>query len=257
MNAIENNVPESSEVVLVQAERRPAMPPVEVESMPIASLVGACGKLSAALAMARDRCKMATKDKTNTFHKYAYASSDEIISTAKAALENTGLAIIPHSQRMTVQGVGNTAFYALNRTVILSHASGEYIPLTVDGWPVVLERGKTLDKAFATALTTSLSYLLRDLLQMPRGDEADMNARNDTPKSMPKQEPPAQPPEPTPLQRTMKAIENAATLDELKTAWLDRCKLRFTALEAAQLQETKDARKARLTPREPGIDFET
>jgi len=166
------------DVVLVKAERRPAMP--HPEAQPVAVQNHACPNLSQALSLARDRCKMAAKGSYNAFHKYAYASADEVITTAKEALEGTGLAIIPQVQEMTVLGSGNAALYALNRTIFLSHASGEFIPLSVIGWPVVPERGKPLDKAFATALTNSLSYLLRDLLQMPRGAEVDMDARDDT-----------------------------------------------------------------------------
>lgn len=180
MNAVAER-PES-DVVLVQAERRPAMPPAEV-SEPVAQV--ACGKLSAALATARDRCKMAAKGSYNSFHKYAYASADEIILTAKESLEGTGLAIIPQKQRMSVLALGNKAVYTLDRTIFLSHASGEFVPLTVEGWPVIPDNGRPLDKALATALTTSMAYLLRDLLQMPRGESEDMNARNDTAEAKP------------------------------------------------------------------------
>jgi len=182
---------QNASMVLVQPNRLPALPEPAPDPLPVAHV--ACGKLSAALATARDRCKMATKDKTNEFHKYRYASADEIILTAKEALADTGLAIIPQRQKMTVIGAGNQSSYALDRTIFLSHSSGEYVPLTLEGWPVILERGKTLDKAFATALTTSMSYLLRDLLQMPRGDEQDMNARHDAPV---KEKPAAKPAEP-------------------------------------------------------------
>jgi hypothetical protein len=40
-------------------------------------------------------------------------------------------------------------------------------------WPVTLERGRPLDKAVAIASTSSLGYLLRDLLLMARVDPGD------------------------------------------------------------------------------------
>jgi len=49
-------------------------------------------------------------------------------------------------------------------------------------WPVVPDRGRPPDKALASALTTSLAYLLRDLLLMPRVDPADdLAGREDRP----------------------------------------------------------------------------
>ncbi len=169
---------ENHDVVLVQAERGPAMPLATApEPQPVAIPHG-CPNLSAALALARDRCKMAAKSSHNSFHKYDYASADEVIATAKAALADSGLAVIPQAHKMSVQMAGNKSFYSVDRTILLTHSSGEYVPITLD-WPVIPDNGRPLDKALATALTTSMSYLLRDLLQMPRGDEADMNARND------------------------------------------------------------------------------
>ncbi len=143
----------------------------------------ACPNLSQALAAARDKCGGAVKQGKVAFGatNYAYATSDEAIAVASEALRGSGLAIIPVSEELTVINAGANTFYALNRTLILSHASGEFTPLEVRGWPVIQERGKGLDKAYATALTGSLAYKLRDLLQMPRGDKFadDMNQRDD------------------------------------------------------------------------------
>lgn len=140
----------------------------------------ACPKLSEALAAARDRCKAATKDSENAFHHYKYASADEVISTACEALRGSGLALIPVGEELTIVQAGARTFYALNRSLVLSHSSGEFTPLEVRGWPVIEERGRPLDKAYAVALTTSLAYKLRDLLQMPRGEQfGEMDQRDD------------------------------------------------------------------------------
>lgn len=223
------------EAVIVSSERRPPMPVIDDRPLPVEQ--HACPKLSEALALARDRCKMAHKDKTNSFHKYSYASADEVIQTAKDALAGTGLAIIPQVQELTVLGAGNVALYALNRTIFLSHSSGEFVPLSVRGWPVIQEKGKPLDKAFAVALTTSLSYLLRDLLQMPRGDDADMNARNDQrvkplPVPAPSEKPAAKEPTPAILRNDLsqrirdiaktKKIEPDAVFARLRMLMLER-----------------------------------
>ena len=157
-----------------------------------------CPKLSAALAAARDRCGRAAKDGYNDFHKYKYASADEVINIAKAALDATGLAIIPKSQKLRILGDGNAAVHVLDRLLFLSHSSGEFVPIEIEGWPVIPERGRPLDKAMAVALTCSLAYWLRDLLQMPRGDEADMNTRDDRDKDPPRAQPKAEPSQPDP-----------------------------------------------------------
>lgn len=148
-----------------------------------------CPKLSEALALARDKCKAAAKSSRNTHHGYAYASADEVIDTASEALHGSGLAVIPVSEELTVLGSGQLAIYALNRELMLTHSSGEFVPLEVRGWPVVPDRGRPLDKAYAIALTSSLSYKLRDLLQMPRGTQDDVAAQDDrqTPASPPPQ----------------------------------------------------------------------
>lgn len=57
---------------------------------------------------------------------------------------------------------------------------------------------------------------------------------------------PAGKPARTPFDQTKAAIEDAATLAALKEVWLARCKLQFTAEEAADLQFVKDQRKVEL-----------
>lgn len=159
-----------------------APPPRAVAASPAGGelMMGSCPNLSAALASARDRCKGASKDAKNTHHGYKYASADEVIATASAALDGSGLCIVPIKEELTVVGSGNLAFYALHRLLVLSHSSGECTPLEVRGWPVIPERGRPLDKAYAIALTSSLAYKLRDLLQMPRGEQYDdVSAQND------------------------------------------------------------------------------
>jgi hypothetical protein len=167
--------------------RRPGVPMRAPEPEPPPP-AGACGNLAAALSAARDKCKPAALDATNTFHKYDYASAEEILRVGGEALKGSGLAVVPVSSQLTVLGDGSATIHALDRDLLLIHSSGESLPLRVRGWPVIPDRGRPLDKAFASALTTSLSYLYRDLLQMPRVDPADdMAGREDRPAPKPKQ----------------------------------------------------------------------
>lgn len=168
--------------------------------------VAPIANLAAALAAAQKKCQAVVQDKKNTFHGYRYASAEAIITEAREALSDTGLSLLP--LRQSIDG-GGTDRYELQRTFLLLHTSGERMPLYV-AWPVVPEKGRPLDKAAAIADTLSLSYLLRDLLLMPRIDEKDdANARDD------RQAEPAQPrePEPAPEQPTKPAAKRPSEAD--------------------------------------------
>ena len=158
------------------------------------------GKLADALDKARARCKAAHKDSTNTFHKYKYASAESILDEAKAALEGTGVALIPVRNELQVKGSGPNALLNCHRWMLLTHASGEAVPVEFD-WPVIPDRGRPTDKAYASALTTGLAYYLRDLLAMPRVDpEDDIAGREDRdePAATPPPKPPPAAPKPAP-----------------------------------------------------------
>lgn len=157
-------------------------------------------KLCAALAAAQKKCKAAPKDAENTFHHFKYASAEAIIQEAKEALADSGIAPLAFPPHMVTRGNGPTCYFFLERDVRLMHVSGEEITMACE-WPVIPDKGRPLDKAFASADTTSLAYFYRDLLMMPRSDPADeMAGRKDEPakpqqqKSAPKPEAPKEPP---------------------------------------------------------------
>lgn len=182
-----------------------ALIPAAEPTAPLTTLVRSTqpSDLAKALASARDKCKAAPHDRTNNFHHYNYASAESIINAAKEALEGTGLSLVPAAPKMTVLGTGNMAIYSLSRAFALIHASGETLPLGTIEWPVIPDKGRPLDKAFAVALTSSLAYVYRDLLLMPRvAADEDMAGRDDrhaalapAPATRPTQPPPAPPAE--------------------------------------------------------------
>lgn len=136
----------------------------------------ALGALAKALAGAQKRCRPADKDSRNRHHGYDYASAEEIVTTARAALDDSGLALAPTG--MSVHSEGPRP--ELRCTWLLMHESGESLPME-SAWPIVEEKGRPLDKATAIAATASLSYLLRSLLLMPRiKSDDDMDRRDDT-----------------------------------------------------------------------------
>lgn len=142
-----------------------------------------CGKLAEALSRARDRCRAVSKGSYNAHHKYDYADADAIIEEAKSALADSGIEVVPLGARPTVVGSGGALTWTLSQVFELMHSSGESRLITFD-WPVVPGAGRPLDKAYASALTSSLAYFYRGLLLMSRKlepDEQTMDGRDDRP----------------------------------------------------------------------------
>jgi len=176
--------------------------------------------LAAALATARDKCKAAHHDRRNTHQNFDYASAESVLRAAGEALDESGLSLVPLEQEMAVLQAGSKAVFSLNRRMLLCHSSGESMPLVLKGWPVVEGNGRPLDKAFAIALTTSLAYLYRDLLQMPRVAQSDDlagrddSAREEQPEA-PKRRKPAPPAQPEPAPATQHANGNGRSREEM------------------------------------------
>jgi hypothetical protein len=178
-------------------------PPVPQINSPLAHI-------AQALAAAQQQCKAATKDRTNAYARYDYASAEAIISEAKAALAGTGLAVVSDAPKLKIIGTGNMAIYTMTRSFMLLHVSGEEMNLGQIEWPVSPDgKQRTLEKAYAIAITSSLGYFLRDLLLMPRVDQSDELAGTPPPSQQqraPQPEPeqhtpdPELPPAPEPAQ---------------------------------------------------------
>lgn len=113
------------------------------------------------------------KDATNQFHKYDYVSSEAMIADCRRALHDAGLSIACVCRKIAADGDRET----LTSTFRLFDDK-DTVDLSID-FPIVPDKGRPRDKAAAGAMTMSLSYFLRDLLLVPRKDEADINARDD------------------------------------------------------------------------------
>jgi hypothetical protein len=140
---------------------------------------GACPRsgtvsLSDGLLVAQGAISGVSKDSRNTFHKYAYTSAEGMISACRDALQRGGVVARRTGWEIVADGL-----YVQSRLTVCHGWSGESSESTVV-WPIVVEKGRPVDKAVASALTTSLSYWLRDLLCLPREDESGhMDGRND------------------------------------------------------------------------------
>ena len=142
--------------------------------------------LAKALAEAQARCTSVEKDAFNSYHKYKYASANAILAVGKQALTGSGLSLLPLAPQLIVLGSGTMAIPGLEQGFLLTHASGQCIPLGLVKWPVVPGKGKELDKAFSGALTSAHAYLLRGLLGIPAAEPGEeISAREDRTETAP------------------------------------------------------------------------
>lgn len=133
-------------------------------------------KMSNALVQAQSLIVGMSKDSTNAFHKYAYVSAESIVMEARKALNSAGLSV---SRDYAVELRESFPHPFLRSRFVLSHSSGESSSYVTD-WFIIEASGRPFDKALAGALTSSLAYFLRDLLLIPKQEEADgMDKRDD------------------------------------------------------------------------------
>lgn len=207
--------------------------------------------IASALLKAQQAIESVKKDATNSFHRYNYTSAEEMIGACRKALHDHGL-VATRATWVIDKEIGE--FGAVISTMTLMHAeSGERIDAPIT-WPIVPEKGRPMDKAIAAALTSSLSYWLRDLLMLPREEEG-MDKRDDSayepqkqtqvlppvkktePAQKPSAEPPADPdlsPTPDALRKKLVMLmeRDGVTKEEVeKTSVLNRMVPEGTPLE--------------------------
>lgn len=130
--------------------------------------------LARALVAAQRDLKGVSKGSENKFQHYKYASADDMMSACRAALHANGLAA--RRSRWTIEADEQHHWCVASYELI--HESGEMESFVMaTRWPFSEEKGRTLDKALAGALTSSFGYWLRDLLLVPRDDE-EMDKRD-------------------------------------------------------------------------------
>jgi hypothetical protein len=132
--------------------------------------------LASALLAAQSALPSVGKDSKNSFHHYAYTSSEAMIGACRAALHSAGLVL--RRSGWTFEGTADGGIVK-SQFILSCPASGESVTDEV-GWVAIPEKGRPVDKALASALTASLNYFLRDLLMVPREEESEMDKRDDT-----------------------------------------------------------------------------
>ena len=135
--------------------------------------------VAAALVMAQARMKAVGKDETVDYgKKYAYVSAEAMIGACREALNSSGLALVRSGVRFVEGNETRADMVACEYQLI--HASGEMLAFVDVPWFVIEMNGRPIDKALAGALTTSMSYFLRDLLLVPKCDEQEIDKRDDS-----------------------------------------------------------------------------
>ena len=189
------NLPAVQDAEVVPATTTPTNGQLTLPSRP-----GGLPHLARALVKAQKACRAVVKNSYNSYHKYAYANAEDIIAEGQETLSAAGISFCPESWRVNgFQKDGQDRYELIRVCSLTEEQSGEEKILTC-AWPIVVEKGRPLDKATAIAFTSSLEYILRDILLMPRvNSENDMNARDDRPAPPPQQRPN---PPPTPAAAT-------------------------------------------------------
>jgi hypothetical protein len=202
--------------------------------------------IAKALVQAQIACEPVEKDSTNSFHKYKYASSDDMVAAGKRAMNSAGLALarigwahepakyVVYDSLREKPDAAPHGEYIPARLVVtyaLASAEGETVILPPVSVPVLPEKGRPEDKAEAAALTYSHGYVVLGLLELERADESDVDRRDDRDRGQarpqartqrapePKREdtPPAA--APTPLDTMREADELLAYVKTKRDVW--------------------------------------
>ena len=189
-------------------------------------------KLIQALLNAQLSVAGVQKNARNDFAKYDYVSADGMVGQLRLSLLNNGLVFFRRSWSLN-NGQVHSVF-------VLSHPESGESEESAVSMPVVETKGRPADKAVLGALTTCLSYVLRDLLLVPRVDELEIDNRsNDDVLSKPKVAP-----APASAPSTVGGSEADAVLEEVKKiaasrgdgeAWIESCLHRASEVEGRDI----------------------
>lgn len=148
--------------------------------------------LARGLLQAQSAVRSALKRDRNEHHGYSYASAEDVIIVARDALSAGGLAWIVRAARFVLWpatpgasdqgklgGVWGAVGVLVLQVGVIAAGTGDSLEIETE-IPVVPQQGRPLDKALFAAHTEGLSYLLRDLLLIPREQSPDVSGRADT-----------------------------------------------------------------------------
>ena len=137
-------------------------------------------KLAAKFIQVMQECSHITKTGVNSFHKYKYATSSDVMQKVNAALTKYGIASFVTPNLISLQDVttakGNTEHLATVEVVVtlVDKDSGESASLKGLG-----NGQDSGDKAVAKALTSAMKYAYMMSLAISTGDDPEADQRTD------------------------------------------------------------------------------
>ena len=137
-------------------------------------------QLYLALHRAQQIVGAVAKTSTNAHQRYQYASAEDMLKAARAALNEAGVVVMRQGYTLdrNVARDGEVIIDVRQTFYVIHAESGQHVMHDVV-FPAVVGKGRPDDKAVAGALTSGLSYYMRDLLLIPRVDESEMDRRDD------------------------------------------------------------------------------
>lgn len=180
--------------------------------------------LSKALLKAQAEVAGVVKNARNEFAKYDYVSADGMVGQLRSALISNGLLF--NRSSWFVEGTLVRSNFSL-----IHVESGEERNFVADV-PIVETKGRPADKAVLGAVTTALSYTLRDLLLVPRVDELEVDNRSDD-EPIRRPSPPANASQLSPL---AKEVEKESQRRDDGGSWLSSCMERASAVEGRPIK---------------------
>lgn len=131
-------------------------------------------RIAASLLAAQRAAKAVPKAATNSHQGYKYADAESIIDEGRTALNGAGLSMLVTDVKVDT----STSPPKIVSRILLAHESGDSYSYDRE-WFIIEQKGRPLDKGEGGALTSSLAYAIRDVLLLPRDDDAAAMDRRD------------------------------------------------------------------------------
>lgn len=130
------------------------------------------GKLVAALSQAMADVGAVQKTGKNNFHKYSYASAEDISRAVQPVFAKNGLVLICRNICKAIRNTeGKNQHVEIELRYRLAHVSGEWMDVEI-----MSEGVDNGDKATFKALTGALKYALVQLCLIPTGDDVEKDS---------------------------------------------------------------------------------
>lgn len=146
-------------------------------------------RLYAAILAAQRDIDAVTKGASNSHHNFKYAASDEVVSECRGVLHKAGLTVTRCGSTIRPgefldKANKNGAYKAPSAWIdvhfLIAHPESGESEVRTYAMYAEAENGQPLDKKILGAMTGAMGYFLVGLLLVPRFDENEISARDDS-----------------------------------------------------------------------------